>query len=133
MNRDDIEGGFREAAGKVKTSAGRMADNKRSQTEGLYDQAADTAQEAYGRVKDAVGEGAHKVADSLASGIDQARQVVGSVNAGQVAQNTYDQARDMAAQGADVVAKQVKSSPLSSVLALGGLAFLLGWLMRGRN
>jgi uncharacterized protein YjbJ (UPF0337 family) len=132
MNKDRIEGGFRETAGNLKSSVGRMAGDDRAQVEGLYDQASGAAQNAYGRVKDAVGEGANKVAGAVATGIDRAKEVA-ATDAGQIAQNTYGQARDMAAQGADVVASQVRSSPLNSVLAVGGVAFLLGWLMRGRN
>lgn len=133
MNKDRIEGGFRETVGNLKSSAGRMAGDEQVQAEGAYDQAAGAAQNAYGRVKDAVDEGANKLAGAVATGIDRAKKVAGSADAGQIAQNTYDQARDMAAQGADVVASQVRSSPLNSLLALGGVAFLLGWMMRGRN
>ena len=54
MNKDNIEGGLRKTAGQVEEFAGRSTKNKQMTGEGLYDQAAGTAQSAYGQAKDSL-------------------------------------------------------------------------------
>lgn len=49
------------------------------------------------------------------------------------AQRTYGQAKDAASEGAAVVAQRVEQNPLSSMLTVGAIGFILGWLARGRN
>ena len=54
MNKDNIEGGVRKTAGQFEETAGRALKDKQTTGQGLYDQAAGAAQNAYGQAKDMV-------------------------------------------------------------------------------
>ena len=133
MNKDRIEGAAHDTIGAVKSTAGRVAGDASTQAHGLYEQAAGTAQNAFGQARDAANQGARKVAGAVNDAIDQAWDAASGDNISRAASNAYGQARNVASQGAGAVAGQVKASPLTSILTVGGVAFLLGWLMRGRN
>jgi uncharacterized protein YjbJ (UPF0337 family) len=54
MNKDQIKGGAKQAAGKVQQEAGKLTDSKEHQAKGLGKQAAGKVQEAYGDAKESV-------------------------------------------------------------------------------
>lgn len=47
-----------------------------------------------------------------------------------VAQRTLGQAKDVARDGAEAVARQARSNPLGTLLAVGAVGFVLGMLSR---
>ena len=54
MNKDQIKGGMKDAAGKVQKEAGKMVGSKEQQAKGMSKQAEGKAQKGVGKVKDAV-------------------------------------------------------------------------------
>jgi ElaB/YqjD/DUF883 family membrane-anchored ribosome-binding protein/uncharacterized protein YjbJ (UPF0337 family) len=71
MNKDNIEGGLRKTAGQVEEFAGRSTKNKQMTGEGLYDQAAGTAQSAYGQAKDSLASGASAVQKAAGNAMNE--------------------------------------------------------------
>jgi uncharacterized protein YjbJ (UPF0337 family) len=65
MNKNQVEGRAEQAKGKIKELAGKMVGNQRLQGEGLAEQAEGKARAAYGNAKEAVKDGAKRVADKL--------------------------------------------------------------------
>ncbi|HEV7617166.1 MAG TPA: CsbD family protein [Burkholderiaceae bacterium] len=53
MNKDQIKGGVKDAAGKVQEQAGKLTGNKEQQAKGIGKQAAGKVQKGVGDVKDA--------------------------------------------------------------------------------
>jgi uncharacterized protein YjbJ (UPF0337 family) len=54
MNKDQVKGGVKDAAGKVQEQAGKLTGNKEQQAKGIGKQAAGKVQKGVGDVKDAV-------------------------------------------------------------------------------
>lgn len=54
MNKDQIKGGMKDAAGKVQKEAGKMVGSKEQQAKGMSKQAEGKAQKGVGNVKEAV-------------------------------------------------------------------------------
>ena len=54
MNKDQIKGGVKDAAGKVQEQAGKLTGNKEQQAKGIEKQAAGKVQKGVGDAKDAV-------------------------------------------------------------------------------
>jgi uncharacterized protein YjbJ (UPF0337 family) len=54
MNKDQVKGAAREAAGKIQQAAGKLVGSKEQQAKGLGKQIAGNAQKAYGDVKEIV-------------------------------------------------------------------------------
>jgi len=54
MNKDQIKGGVREAAGKVQKEAGKLTGNTGHQVKGMGKEAAGSVQKNYGDAKEAV-------------------------------------------------------------------------------
>ncbi len=53
--KDKVKGKFHEIKGKVKTRAGRLANNPRLEVEGRVETAAGKAQKAVGKIEKAIG------------------------------------------------------------------------------
>ena len=53
MNKDQVKGAIKEAAGKVQTKAGEATGSNKQQVKGMAKQAEGKAQKAVGNVKDA--------------------------------------------------------------------------------
>ncbi len=54
MNKDEIKGKVRDIKGRIERQAGEWTGNKDAQREGVKDQAAGKAQNAFGKAKNAV-------------------------------------------------------------------------------
>lgn len=54
MNKDQMKGGMKDAAGKVQKEAGKLMGSKEQQAKGMSKQAEGKAQKGVGNVKDAV-------------------------------------------------------------------------------
>ncbi|KIF79979.1 CsbD family protein [Noviherbaspirillum autotrophicum] len=63
MNRDQIKGGFKEAAGKIQRKFGKMVGSNRQESSGIQTEAEGKIQKAAGDVTDTVG----KAVDSVKS------------------------------------------------------------------
>ena len=64
MDKDRIEGLGQQAKGAIKDAAGKVTGDSKLQAEGKADKAAGKVQNAVGGAKDAVRDGAQKVANS---------------------------------------------------------------------
>lgn len=54
MNKDQVKGGLKDAAGKVQEQTGKLTGNRTQQAKGIGKQAAGKVQKGVGNVKDAV-------------------------------------------------------------------------------
>ncbi len=98
MDENKFEGVARDVGGKVKQFAGNVTDDPKMKAEGSFDQAAGTAQKAYGQVKDAVRE----------YGGDYGSQLL-----------------DQIEEAGDALAEQIDQRPITSILIAAGVGFLL--------
>lgn len=98
MDENKFEGGARDLGGKAKETAGKVTGDTKLKAEGAVDQAAGTAQKAYGQVKDAVQD----------YGGDYGSQLL-------------DQIED----AGDALAEQIDQRPITAVLIAAGIGFLL--------
>ena len=98
MDENRFEGTAQDLGGKAKEMAGKVTGDSKLKTEGNYDQAAGTAQKAYGQVKDAVRD----------FGGDYGSQLL-------------DQIED----AGDALADQIDQRPITAVLIAAGIGFLL--------
>jgi uncharacterized protein YjbJ (UPF0337 family) len=64
MDSDRIEGGLKEAGGKVKEEFGDLTDNPDTEAEGKVDQAEGGLQQKWGEVKDKVGDAVDDLGDN---------------------------------------------------------------------
>ena len=60
MNKDQIKGGMKDAAGKVQKEAGKMVGSKEQQAKGMSKQAEGKVQKGVGNVKEAARETTRK-------------------------------------------------------------------------
>lgn len=60
MNKDQIKGGIKDAAGKVQQEAGKMVDSQEQQAKGLAKQAEGKVQKGVGDMKDAAHDASKK-------------------------------------------------------------------------
>lgn len=65
MNRDQIKGGFKDAAGKIQRKFGQMVGSNRQEASGVQTQAEGKTQKAAGDVTDALGKTADNVKDTF--------------------------------------------------------------------
>ena len=138
MNRDQIEGGFRNLKGRGRTALGAVAGHARPQVEGAYEQVAGVAQAAYGRTReraeDLYEDGRHFADEAAERGralrddtVERGRALRDEANArGRHAQHEARRhGRALAARADD---NRGKTLALVAVAAFG-----LGWLVsRGR-
>jgi uncharacterized protein YjbJ (UPF0337 family) len=64
-NRDEVEGKFDNAKGKVKETVGRAIDDRDLETEGQADQAGGKLREGFGKVKRNVGEAIEDLGEKI--------------------------------------------------------------------
>jgi len=76
MNQDSVVGTAKNLGGKAQESVGRAMGDAKMQADGLINQAAGTAQELYGQVKDGASEAAEAVMQGAASAEDYVRQTI---------------------------------------------------------
>jgi len=109
MDKDRIVGAAKDLAGKAEGTAGDIAGNARTHTEGLAREAAGTVQNLYGQAKDA----ARQAADTATG----------------YAKDTYEQSGETLRDGSQALAKKVQENPLGSVLIAGAIGFALALFM----
>jgi uncharacterized protein YjbJ (UPF0337 family) len=64
-NRDEVEGKFDQAKGKVKETVGRAVDDRELEHEGQADNAGGKVQEGFGKARRKVGEAIEDVGDAI--------------------------------------------------------------------
>jgi len=74
MADERIEGRVRAIGGKAEEDIGKIADDAKTQVEGLVDQATGVVQDAYGKTMDAAAEGAQTVKVAAIAGHDYLRK-----------------------------------------------------------
>jgi uncharacterized protein YjbJ (UPF0337 family)/ElaB/YqjD/DUF883 family membrane-anchored ribosome-binding protein len=157
MNKDNIEGGLRKTTGQMEEFAGRATKNKQMTGEGLYDQAAGSAQSALGQTKDAINSGASAASkaagdawdsiaktdfESLRSDVTKLTQTVGQLvqnqanTAGQQVRNAVGTAGDNLTQTAAMaqdrfmsLESEMESQIQKNPLAAVGVALGIGLLI----
>ena len=98
MDENRFEGAARDLGGKAQEAAGKLTGDDKLRAEGNYDQAAGSAQKAYGQVKDTVRE----------YGGDYGSQFL-----------------DQIEEAGDALAEQIDQRPITAVLIAAGIGFLL--------
>lgn len=98
MDENKFEGAARDLGGKVQGIAGKVTDDPKMKADGMVDEAAGTAQKAYGQVKDAVRE----------YGGDYGSQLL-----------------DQIEEAGDALAEQIDQRPITAILVAAGIGFLL--------
>jgi uncharacterized protein YjbJ (UPF0337 family) len=109
MDKDRIAGSARDFAGKVESTVGGIAGDRRTQAAGQVREATGTAQNLYGQAKDA----ARDATDAAVS----------------YAKDTYENSGDTFRDGSQAVAQKVQDNPLGALLIAGGIGFALALLM----
>ncbi|KMO41780.1 hypothetical protein VQ03_12075 [Methylobacterium tarhaniae] len=123
MNRDQIEGGLRNLKGRGQTAFGAIAGRARPQAEGALNQVVGGAQYAYGRGRRAAEELSHD----------------GAVLAGEIekrGRHAYARSREVygeARHRGRAALRRAETHPTETLLAVAGLAFAAGWLLKGRR
>ncbi len=93
MNKDNLEGNVRSAAGQGEKIWGQATNDKTTSAQGVYDDAAGKAQSALGRAKDAVSESVDAVSALDFSGLrDEISKLTQKVS--DLAQNQVSAGRD---------------------------------------
>ncbi|GAC1480351.1 MAG: CsbD family protein [Acetobacteraceae bacterium] len=98
MDENRFEGAARKVGGKVEGAVGDITGDTKTQAEGLVDNAAGTAQNAYCQAKDAV------------------RNATGDYGS---------QVLDQIEEAGDMIAEQVDQRPITALLIAAGIGFLL--------
>jgi uncharacterized protein YjbJ (UPF0337 family) len=109
MDKDRIGGSAKDFAGKIEGAVGDSTGNVRTQVTGRAREAAGTAQNMYGQVKDAAR--------------DATEAAVG------YAKDAYENSDETFRDGSQVMAKKVQDNPFGALLLAGGIGFALAMMM----
>jgi uncharacterized protein YjbJ (UPF0337 family) len=116
MNSDRIEGTAREMGGKLERAAGNVVGDGDTQASGVVRQIAGKAQDIYGQVKDSIPD---------VTGVTDA--------ASDYAGTAYDRGDHYARRGMSLARREIEQYPLSAVLLVGAVGYLLAMLLHGRR
>jgi uncharacterized protein YjbJ (UPF0337 family) len=109
MDKDRIAGSAKDFAGKVESTVGNVAGDKKSQADGLAREAAGTTQNLYGQAKDM----ARDATDAAAS----------------YAKKAYEDSGGTLRDGSEAIAQRVQENPLGSIVIAGVVGFALAVLL----
>ncbi|KMO15623.1 hypothetical protein [Methylobacterium platani] len=123
MNRDQIEGGLRNIKGRGQTALGAVSGRVRPQAEGALNQVIGGAQYAYGRGRRVAEELTHDGA-ALADEVERRGR-----HAYARGRDAYGEARHRGR----AALRHAETHPTETLLAVAGLAFAAGWLLKGRR
>ena len=76
MNEDRIVGTVRNLGGKVQEDVGRVTGDSKTQVEGVFNQAAGSAQDLYGQAKDVAADAVYAVREGAVDAEDYVRQTI---------------------------------------------------------
>ena len=109
MEKDRIAGSAKDFAGKLEGAVGDIAVDAKTEAAGRVREATGTAQNLYGRAKDA----ASDATDATVS----------------CAKVAYENGGDTFRDGSQAIANKVRDNPLGSMLIAGAIGFALALLM----
>ena len=124
MSEDRIEGGVKQGVGHVQDAVGGLTGDDKTQAKGKVNEAAGSAQNAYGQVKD-------KAQDVAGQVKDKAQDVAGQVK--DQLQGVTGQARERAQDLLGEVEDYVRAQPLQALAGGIGVGVILGLLLRGNG
>jgi uncharacterized protein YjbJ (UPF0337 family) len=127
MNRDQIEGGLRNLKGRGQTALGAVAGRARPQAEGALNQVLGGAQYAYGHGRRVAHELSHDGATLAGEIQERGRHAYGTLH--QRGRSAYGEARHRGR----AALRRAETHPTETLLAVAGLAFVAGWLLKGRR
>ncbi|WP_298953540.1 CsbD family protein [uncultured Methylobacterium sp.] len=131
MNRDQIEGGLRHLKGRGQTAIGAVAGRVRPQAEGAFNQVVGGAQYVYGRGRRTAEELSRDGA-ALADDIgERGRHLYDETRSR--SRDLYDETRSRGRHVAGRIRHRTEARPAETLLLVAGLAFVTGWLVRGRR
>lgn len=120
INKDTIEGGFNEFAGKAEALAGDTFGDSKTQADGKVTELKGKAEQVLGKAKDAYGKATETVKDWADKAPETAREA-------------RERAARIAEESSAKVRQTVQEQPVA-VLAGGiALGFVVGWLLSGRK
>ncbi|MGI3899867.1 MAG: CsbD family protein [Janthinobacterium lividum] len=114
MNRDQIEGALQDAAGKVQQTVGMATGDAGRRIDGFAPEVAGKSRYAYGKAQDGL--------DDLTEAARDLRDDVTDR-----ASDAYDRVR----RGSAPVRRHVERHPLTDLLIVGALGYVLGFLSNG--
>ncbi|MET0269050.1 MAG: CsbD family protein [Sphingomonas sp.] len=120
MNKDEVEGGVRYVGGKVEKAVGDTVDSRDWQVDGVVDQLAGGAENAYGRARSIV-EDAVDAAPELARDAHDRLKSAG------------ERAAEVAQRGGEAAARTVQDSPVLWAVAAALAGYGLAWFVHGRR
>lgn len=126
MNKDRIEGSFRNLKGRGRSALGAVSGRARPQVEGAYEQIAGVAQSAYGRSRERaeeIYEQGYRFADEAASRGRELRDEAGTRG------RRY---RDEARRRGQELALRADENRGATLALVAAAAFGLGWLVSRR-
>ena len=113
MDDDRIEGAAKNIGGKAQAAVGDLVGDQKTQTEGVINQIAGSAQNAFGSVKDT----AKQLADNAPRSLDDA----------------VDTGQRYVRQGSQMVQERIGNVPLTEILLAAATGYFLAWLIHSRD
>jgi uncharacterized protein YjbJ (UPF0337 family) len=128
MNDDQVEGTVDKVVGKAQSAAGDLLGDSKTQAEGMARETSGAVQQAIGSAKDAASTAADNLAEILKKIQAQLTDLAAQVKEG--AGTAGDVLSDKGKQAVTAVGDQVQESPVASLLVVGAVGYLLGFLSR---
>lgn len=119
MNEDQIQGMTQRFAGKAQGAVGDLTGDAKIQAEGSAREAAGTVQQAVGTATENIAEILKKIQAQLTDLAGQLKQSAGEAT---------DVLSDRGKQAVTAVGEQVQESPVISLMVVGAVGYLLGFL-----
>jgi len=132
MDKDQVEGTAKGVVGNVQSKIGDVTGDAKTKVEGTVRKVAGDAQKGLGDAKEAVADAAEDVSGQIAGLRAQVEELMSArvkpaVSKAADTVNAYaHQAGDAIAEGAGQAKEVVKGHPLSSLLGVAVLGFLIG-------
>ena len=128
MDQDEIKGAAQKYAGKVQGAVGDLTGDRKIEAEGLAREAGGAMQQAVGAAKDAASTAADNLAEVLKKIQAQLTDLGAQIKEG--AGQAGGVISDRGKQAVTAVGEQVQESPVASLLVVGAVGYLLGFLSR---
>jgi uncharacterized protein YjbJ (UPF0337 family) len=128
MNNDQVEGGINKFAGKAQGAVGDLTGDTKSKVEGMAREAGGGVQQAFGAAKDAASTASDNFSEVLKKIQAQLSDLAAQLKEG--AGSAGEVLTDRSKQAVTAVGEQVQESPVASLLVVGAVGYLLGFLSR---
>jgi uncharacterized protein YjbJ (UPF0337 family) len=128
MDQDQVEGTAQKYAGKMQSAVGDLVGDSKTQAEGMAREAGGAVQQAVGAAKEAAGTAADNLSEVLKKIQSQLTDLAAQIKegAGQAGEVISDRSK----QAVTAVGEQVQESPMTSLLVVGAVGYLLGFISR---